>query len=169
MSAPDARPRAAAGASPDAGRAPAEPRPAPAPRPSPPPAARLDPDAIPALTPFAGTVGIRFLSADPAEVTARMPWAPERCTVDGVLHGGALSTLCDAVAGVCAYLNLPPGARTATAELKVHFLRPVLAGAVTAAARPLHVGPTVIVLQAEALDDAGHRVAFATQTQVVLR
>ncbi|HZN18230.1 MAG TPA: PaaI family thioesterase [Micromonosporaceae bacterium] len=129
----------------------------------------LDPRMLLEATPFAATVGIEFLALDPAEVTARLPWAAHRCTVGGALHGGALVTLADAAAGVCAYLNLPEGASTTTIELKVNFLRAVRGGVVTASARPLHAGRTVIVVQTDLRDEDGDRVAQVTQTQAVLR
>src|SRR5262249_60138456 len=64
--------------------------------------------------PFTATVGIELDRLDPAEVTGRLDWAPSRCTVGGAMHGGALVTLADTVPGGCPYLNLPPGATTAT-------------------------------------------------------
>jgi 1,4-dihydroxy-2-naphthoyl-CoA hydrolase len=132
--------------------------------------ASLDPRQLLQLTPFAATVGIEFDRLEPQRVTARLPWAPERCTVGGVLHGGALVTLGDAAAGVCAYLNLPDGATgTTTVELKTNFLYAVRAGVVTAVAQPLHIGRTMIVVQTDLLDDTGIRVAQVTQTQAVLR
>lgn len=121
------------------------------------------------LTPFAATVGVEFGRLEPAEVTGRLPWAGRLCTVGGALHGGALVTLADAVAGVCAYLNLPAGASTATIELKVNFLRAVRAGTVEAVARPLHLGQTVIVVQTDVWNDVGERAGLVTQTQAVLR
>ena len=40
--------------------------------------------------PLAGLLGIEIVSAEPDEVRGTLPWAPERCTAGGVLHGGAL-------------------------------------------------------------------------------
>ncbi|MFC0003921.1 PaaI family thioesterase [Micromonospora siamensis] len=134
------------------------------------PVRRLDPQELLRLTPFAATVGIEFDRLDPEEVTARLPWAPERCTVGGALHGGALVTLGDAAAGVCAFLNLPAGSTgTTTIELKTNFLHAVRAGVVTATARPLHLGRTVAVIQTDLFDDTATRVAQVTQTQAILR
>jgi uncharacterized protein (TIGR00369 family) len=97
-----------------------------------------------------------------------MPFAPERCTAGGVLHGGALMALADSVGAVCAFLNLPEGAQTTTVTSNTAFMRGVREGAVTATARPLHAGRTVIVVQTDLADDAGRRVAQVTQTQAVL-
>ena len=81
---------------------------------------------------------------------------------------GALMALADSLGGICAYLNLPPGAQTSTISSTTTFVRAVRAGEVTAVARPLHAGRTVIVVQADMHDDSGRRVAQVTQTQAVL-
>ena len=91
-------------------------------------------------------------------------------TGSGILHGGVLMGLADAVGGYCAYLNLPPTAGgTATIESKTNFLRPVRSGSVRATARPLQVGRTVIVIDTEMHDDQHRLVARTTQTQAVLQ
>src|SRR5215471_10098591 len=98
----------------------------------------------------------------------RMAWAPERCTTGGILHGGALMALADSLGGICAILNLPPGALTATTSSTTVFTRAVRSGEVTAVTRPLHVGRSTIVVQTDLTDDAGRRVAQVTQTQAIL-
>ena len=74
----------------------------------------------------------------------------------------------DSLGALCAYLNLPEGATTATIESKTNFFRAVRGGAVSLVATPLHVGRTSIVVQTELHDDAGKRVALVIQTQAVL-
>jgi len=126
-----------------------------------------EPQQLIALMPFAAMVGIVLDSAEPGEVRGRLPFAPERCTTGGVLHGGALMALADSLGGVCAFLNLPSGATTATITSSTSFLRGAR-GDVTGIARPLHAGRTVIVVQTDLLDDAQRLVAQVTQTQAVL-
>jgi 1,4-dihydroxy-2-naphthoyl-CoA hydrolase len=118
--------------------------------------------------PFAAAIGIEITAAGPEEVRGRLEWSPERCTASGVLHGGALMSLADALAAVCAYLNLPAGASTSTIESKTNFFRGVTEGAVEGVAQPLHVGRTTIVVQTDVRDGEGRRVALTTQTQAVL-
>jgi 1,4-dihydroxy-2-naphthoyl-CoA hydrolase len=118
--------------------------------------------------PFASGLGIVLDAADPGEVRGRMAWSPERCTAGGVMHGGALMAFADSLGGICAFLNLPPGAQTATTSSNTVFVRAVRAGEVTAVTRPLHVGGTVIVVQTDLSDEDGRRVAQVTQTQAVL-
>jgi uncharacterized protein (TIGR00369 family) len=129
----------------------------------------ISPDDLLSAMPFAGTTGVVIESASAEEVTGRLPWAPERCTAGGVMHGGALITLADSVGAACAFLNLPPGANTTTVETSTRFFRGVRDGEVRAVARPLHTGRTTIVVQTDLYDAGGRRVAQTTQTQAVLR
>jgi uncharacterized protein (TIGR00369 family) len=125
-------------------------------------------DNLVPLMPFAATLGIEIDSADAAEVRGHLAWSERLCTSTGVLHGGALMGLADSLGGLCAYLNLPPGAQTATMSSGTVFLRGVRGGVVTAVSRPLHTGRTVIVVQTDILDDSGRLAAQVTQTQAVL-
>ncbi len=126
---------------------------------------KLDVDAMP----FARALGIELVSASPETVEAKLAWAPERCTAGGILHGGALMTLADSAGALCAFLNLPPGALTATIESKTNFFRPLGRGSARAVARPLHVGRTFVVVQTDIFDDDGKRVTQTTQTQAVIQ
>jgi 1,4-dihydroxy-2-naphthoyl-CoA hydrolase len=121
-----------------------------------------------ASIPFAAGLGIELSDAGADEVRGRMAWSPERCTISGILHGGALMAMADTVGALCAFLNLPAGTTTATIESKTNFLRAVREGHVDATSRPLHVGRTLIVVQTELHDDRGRRVAHVVQTQQVI-
>jgi 1,4-dihydroxy-2-naphthoyl-CoA hydrolase len=118
--------------------------------------------------PFASAVGVELSSASPDEVRTRLAWSPERCTIGGILHGGALMTLADTAGAICAFLNLPEGATTSTIESKTNFFRAVSEGHVVALSRPLHVGRTTIVVETDLFDDRDRRVARVTQTQAVI-
>ena len=119
------------------------------------------------LMPFAVTLGIELDAASAREVRGRLAWSPERCTSGGIMHGGALMALADSLGGICAHLNLPPGARTATISSSSVFLRGITAGVVTGVARPLHAGRAMIVVQTDLTDDGGRLAAQVTQTQAV--
>ena len=133
--------------------------------------------AVPDLTatlhetmPLCATLGARALAMGGDEVVLAVDWAPGLCTSGGLLHGGVLMALADAAGGACAFANLPEGAAgTSTIESKTNFLRAVRGGALTATARPLHVGGTTIVVETELRDDDGRLVGKVTQTQAVLR
>jgi len=121
-----------------------------------------------AVIPFAVTLGIELVSAAANEVVGRLRWREELCTTGGALNGGALMSLADNAAGMCAFLNLPAGAGTATISSSTNFLRGVREGSVTATSRPLRVGRTVIVVETELHDDDGRLVAHTTQAQAVI-
>ena len=127
-----------------------------------------DLEAMAALMPFTVELGIHLTKAEPAEVTASMPWRPELCTTFGALHGGAIMAMADSVGGICAFLNLPAGATTSTIESKTNFFRGVREGELHSTTRPLHVGRTTIVVQTDLRDDRGKPVAQVTQTQAVI-
>ena len=121
-----------------------------------------------AMIPFAATLGMELVSATPEEVVGRLAWREELCTTGGAMHGGALMSLADNLGGVCAYLNLRAGAGTATISSSTNFLRGVREGGVTATARPLRVGRSVIVVATEVRDDRGRLVVQTTQAQAVI-
>jgi uncharacterized protein (TIGR00369 family) len=123
---------------------------------------------VAAVAPFAGLLGLEVQAADAEEVRGTLAWAEERCTAGGILHGGALMGFADTLGGLCAFLNLPSGATTATIESKTNFFRAVREGTVTGVTRPLHVGRSFVVVQTDLTDDDGRRVAQVTQTQAVL-
>jgi uncharacterized protein (TIGR00369 family) len=119
--------------------------------------------------PFATTIGSELLEANSSGVRARLAWDESRCTAGGMLHGGALMSLADSAAAVCAFLNLPEGAAgTTTVESKTNFLRGVGEGFVTASSTPLHTGRRFVVVETELRDDQDRLVAKVTQTQAVL-
>ncbi|MEV0051988.1 PaaI family thioesterase [Saccharopolyspora shandongensis] len=128
----------------------------------------VDHQQLVALMPFAVSLGVQIDSASAEEVRGHLDWAPQRCTAGGVLHGGAVMALADSIGAICAFLNLPEGAHTATIESKTNFFRALREGALHAVSRPLHVGRTNIAVQTELLDDDGRRIGHTTQTQAVL-
>ena len=122
------------------------------------------------LMPLCGTLGMRVVRFGPDAIELEMDWTPDRCTSNGLLHGGALMALADSAGGACAFTNLPEGATgTSTIESKTNFLGAVRDGAVRAVARPLHVGSTTIVVETELRDGEGRLVMKTTQTQIVLK
>jgi 1,4-dihydroxy-2-naphthoyl-CoA hydrolase len=132
---------------------------------------RVKPDALAEflkLMPFAQVLGLEIEAAAPEEVVGRMAWREEICTAGGVLHGGALMAMADTIGAVCAFLNLPSGAGTATISSSTNMLRAVRQGVVTGTARPLHAGRSVIAVRTDLADDQGRLVAQVTQAQAVL-
>jgi uncharacterized protein (TIGR00369 family) len=125
------------------------------------------PQDLAALMPFAQQLGMTVDEASADRVVARLAWAPQLCTVAGVMHGGALMSLADTAGALVAYLGLPDGATTATITSTTQLLRPVTGGTVRAVAVPLHRGRTTVTAQTSLYDDDGRLVAQTTQVQGV--
>ena len=125
--------------------------------------------AVRAAMPYAETLGLDFLVASPDEVRGRIAWEERLTTAAGLLHGGVLMGLADAVGAYCAFLNLPEGSTsTATIESKTNFFAAVRSGTVEARSRPLHRGSRTVVVETDLFDESGKHVARVTQTQAVL-
>jgi uncharacterized protein (TIGR00369 family) len=77
-------------------------------------------------------------------------------------------SLADTIGAICAFLNLPSGASTATISSSTNLLRAVRSGDVLATARPLSTGRTVIVVRTDLHDAQGRLAAQVTQAQAVL-
>lgn len=118
--------------------------------------------------PFARHIGVRLTAASPDEVVAVLDWAPEVDNGAGVMHGGALMSLADSAASICAFLNLPNGTFTTTTDAHSRFLRPVSASRAIATARPVRVGRTSIIVATEIHDEAGKLVVTSSQSQAVI-
>ena len=129
----------------------------------------MDTELLHTSMPLCATLGMRVRSASAELVELELDWSAELCTTAGLLHGGAVMALADSAGGACAFLNLPAGAGTSTIESKTNFLGAIKDGTVVAAARPLHVGGSTIVVETEIRRADGRLVAKVTQTQAVLK
>jgi 1,4-dihydroxy-2-naphthoyl-CoA hydrolase len=118
--------------------------------------------------PLVAKLGIEIEHAAPQRVCGRLAWAADLCTTGGIMHGGALMALADTVGGICAYLNLPDGAHTATISSSTNMMRSIRDGHVTAECQPVHVGRSMIVVHSDLRDKGGQLTARVTQTQAVL-
>ncbi len=124
-------------------------------------------EALIALMPYAGQLGMALTEAGPDRVVATLDWEQRLCTTAGIMHGGALMTLADTVGALAAFLGLPEGCTTATITSTTQMFRPVTAGTVRAEAVPLHRGRTTITVQTSMRDSQDRLVAMTTQVQAV--
>jgi uncharacterized protein (TIGR00369 family) len=117
-----------------------------------------------ARVPYARLLGLEFVAAERGAAVFALDWREELSRMEGILHGGALVSLLDTAAAFAVMTVLPPGGRTVTVDLTVHFLRPVSAGRVEARARVLRDGRRICVLSVEATDQTGVLISTATMT-----
>ena len=131
--------------------------------------ARIDAIAQ-AQPPFAQSLGLRIVSADPDRVEAELPVTEALSNRNGTLHGGAFMALADNLGGTATFLNLREGEGTSTIESKTNFFRPVAVGDIARAVTlPLHKGRSTMVWQTTISNGAGKLAAIVTQTQMILR
>ena len=124
-----------------------------------------DLDALVALMPFAGQLGLVLDEARADRVMARLDWAPRLCTSGGIMHGGVLMSLADTAGALVTFLGLPEGAGTATITSTSQLFRPVTGGTVRAVAVPVHRGRTTVTAQTSLFDTDDRLVAQTTQIQ----
>jgi uncharacterized protein (TIGR00369 family) len=126
-----------------------------------------DLDALIALMPFAGHLGLVLDEADASRVIIRLDWAPHLCTTGGILHGGVLMALADTAGALVTFLGLPEGKTTATITSTSHMFRPVSGGTVRAVAVPVHRGRTTVTAETSVFDLEDRLVAQTVQVQAV--
>ena len=126
-----------------------------------------DLDALVAMLPFAGHLGLALDEASADRVIARLDWAPHLCTSGGVMHGGVLMSLADTAGALVTFLGLPEGKSTATITSTSHLFRPVSGGTVRAVAVPVHRGRTTVTAETSVFDAEDRLVAQTLQVQAV--
>ena len=117
---------------------------------------------------FAGVLGMEFTQLSPDRVEATLKVRQEHKQPWGIVHGGAVMTLADTVAGAGAYMNLARGQETVTVELKINLIGAVRDGGIRAEATPLHRGRTTSIWETRITDENDKLVAVALSTHLVL-
>ena len=89
----------------------------------------------------------------------------------GLVHGGLAATLLDSAMGCAVHSTLPAGAGYTTLEIKVNFIRAMMAdtGRVRCEAKVVHVGARTATAEGRVVDQAGKLYAHGTTTCMILR
>ena len=132
-------------------------------------ALRGGPGAMPP-PPYPGLLGMRFTAVSAGSASFEMPVTTELYNPNGVVHGGAITSLVDSAMGFAVYSTLAAGENFATAEIHVNFLKPatVESGILRSTGRVVNRGRQVAVAQADVVDGNGQLIATATSTNIVL-
>jgi uncharacterized protein (TIGR00369 family) len=86
----------------------------------------------------------------------------------GALHGGVICDLADLAMGIALGTLFEEGEAFTTIELKTNFLRPILAGRLTARARVVHRGRTVSLVECDVTSADGKLVARTSSTLMAI-
>src|SRR5262245_22897313 len=109
---------------------------------------------VPDFPSFTKLLGVNVLHCSPERTEAELTVREELCNRRGVLHGGAVMALGDALGGMTASISLPADGRTKGDTAR-------------AICMPLHRGRTTIVLETRITRGDGKLAAIVTQTQLI--
>ena len=121
--------------------------------------------------PVGELLGFTIRDVAPGSVTFVMTPEEKHYNPIGMVHGGLVCTLLDTVAGCAAHTTLDAGVGYTSIEIKVSYLRPVTlsSGTLSAVGTVTKNGRRVIFADGIVLDAAGHPVASASSSLLVIR
>lgn len=105
------------------------------------------------ITNITSHFGFEIVVLQIGRVILRMRVGARHKQVHGVVHGGVLAALADTAGGFATFTTCPPGARTATIEMKINFLEGVDSGIVEAEAQVLRRGRHIAVVDCDVRQD----------------
>ena len=99
--------------------------------------------------PFNMLIGMSIDRLHDDGITISCAVIPKLLDEDGALHGGVMSSLADAAAGLATQRHLGGRRPITTVELKINQIRAVKSGRVIARARLLRVGATLSIARVD--------------------
>ena len=128
----------------------------------------MDTEQLQALMPLCGTLGMSVVRFEPEAIELEMDWTPERCTSNGLLHGGVLMTLLDSASGFACTFNETATARrlSVTLAFTTQFIKAARDGdqlTIFGAWRPSSSQST-FAAETEIYDQAGDLIATGAGT-----
>lgn len=106
-------------------------------------------------------IGVRLLSVAEGEATAALTLTDDCRNIMGNMHGGAIATLTDIVAGCAAYYH---GRVCVTLDTQVRYLKGVREGTVLAAAKEVHHSNHFSICQVDVRNEEGALVSTCSIT-----
>src|SRR3954463_2807869 len=105
--------------------------------------------------PFAKLIGMRLVDLKLDEATISVAIRDDLRQPSGVLHGGVTATLIDTAMAFAVRTRLEPTAATATIDLTVHYLRPLVEGKAICIARVVRAGKRIFTVSADVENEEG--------------
>src|SRR3954466_8157964 len=99
--------------------------------------------------PFAKLIGMRLVDLRPNEAVISVAMRDDLRQPSGVLHGGVTATLIDTAMAFAVRTRLEPTASTATIDLTVHYLRPLVEGYASCTAKVVRAGKRIFTVAAD--------------------
>jgi uncharacterized protein (TIGR00369 family) len=114
--------------------------------------------------------GLRLAEVAEGETVVVLPCSKWLSTSAGTVQGGFTAMLAESAMTGAAFSTAPADTAVATLDFKVNYLRPVFPDGeeMTARARILHRGRTLVVAEADITNAEGKQVALATGSSMYL-
>lgn len=132
------------------------------------------------LIPFNQTINVKFVSAEPVQISIENRPELVGNSLRQILHGGVIATLLDVVGGLAIMKEIldtvefqdqaemvEKVARSGTIDLRVDYIRPGKGDAFFATGKIIRHGKRVSVARMELVNDEGVLIALGTGTYVV--
>ena len=116
------------------------------------------------LTGFDAFYGMQIEHASGDEVRSRLAIQDHHRQPVGLLHGGVLASMAEAMASIGAWIAAGQDKMSSGINNNTSFLRPITEGTVHAVGRPRHSGRTTAVWEIEFTDDQGRLCALTRMT-----
>lgn len=114
--------------------------------------------------PFAKLIGMRLVRIEPNEAVIELEMRDDLRQPSGVLHGGVTATLIDTAMAFAVRTYLDDTEPTATIDLTVHYLRPMVAGRASCTARVVRPGKRIFTVSADVVNEEGKLIATGLST-----
>jgi uncharacterized protein (TIGR00369 family) len=102
---------------------------------------------------YAKFLGLELCHLKSGEVTICLDVRDELKQNQGVIHGGAIASLIDTASAFVILTAIDEGERVTTADLTIHYLRPITRGRMLAKARIIRGGRRRFVVNVEVEND----------------
>ena len=110
-------------------------------------------------SPYYQAMGMSIMAIDEGRVRLRIEVQPSQLNADGIVHGGVLPAIADGAMGNALRTLYGSAAQVLTAEMHLHYLRPVSGGALVAEGRVVRSGRRVSFAEVEIRDEANDKLA----------
>jgi len=114
--------------------------------------------------PFSQLIGMRLVDLRADEAVIAIDMRDDLRQPSGVLHGGVTATLIDTAMAFAVRTRLEPDAATATIDLTVHYLRPLLEGSAVCTAKIVRAGKRIFTVEADVQNSEGKLIATGLST-----
>ena len=120
------------------------------------------------VNPLFAHLGATLDSVSREEVRLCLPVSKYLLQGAGVVAGGILATMADEAMAHVVMANLKAGAKTATIEMNMRYLRSAREGTLIAVGRIARQGRTIITTESEVLDQDNNLLALAGASFMVM-